>query len=92
MMELACLSRPSTQDSPWLKSNIMTDRPNTANIQTFIVKIWVEDEVSNNTGKPVWRGFITQVSSGERRYVKSLDEINTYFLKFTKMIGGKENG
>ena len=61
------------------------------NSQTFIIRIWVEDELNDIIGKPIWRGSITQVSSGKQRYVKSLHEINTYFLKFLIMMEGKEN-
>lgn len=43
-------------------------------IHSFVLKLWLE-EVDEETGQPVWRGHITHVAGGERRYVNMLDEI-----------------
>ena len=61
----------------------MTERSNNANVQSFIVKIWFE-EITGEHGKSSWRGHITHVTSGDRCYVKSLDEITNYFQKITQ--------
>jgi len=42
--------------------------------QVFIVRIWCEPrEIEGAHGE--WRGYLEHVHSGERRYVKSLQEI-----------------
>jgi hypothetical protein len=45
--------------------------------QSFIVKVWVEDN-SEAGSQGVFRGHITHVSSHERRYLKSLGEIEDF--------------
>ena len=56
------------------------------NLQSFIVKIWVE-ETGDSTGTTPWRGSITHVVTGVRRYIKSLDEITRYFKIYLQGIG-----
>jgi hypothetical protein len=56
------------------------------NLQSFIVKIWVEENGDSVSTVP-WRGSITHVVTGERRYVKSLDEITRYFKNYLQGIG-----
>jgi hypothetical protein len=41
---------------------------------SFIIRIWAEER-SEATGRGNWRGSITQVFSGQRRYLSSLEEI-----------------
>ena len=43
-------------------------------IHSFVLKFWLE-EVDEETGQVVWRGHITHVASGERRYLKELNDI-----------------
>jgi hypothetical protein len=60
------------------------------NMQSFIVKIWVEEK-GESEDKPPWRGSITHVGTGERRYVKNLDEITRYFRMYLQGIGIESN-
>ena len=53
---------------------------------SFIVKIWVEESATRRSGAS-WRGHITNVASGERKYVRSLDEITTHFRDALIYIG-----
>ena len=53
---------------------------------SFIVKIWLE-ETGMETGKVGWRGHITHVSSGERHYVKDLDEISAFIRQYLQRFG-----
>jgi hypothetical protein len=55
------------------------------NLQSFIVKIWLEGKEESENASP-WRGSITHVGSGERRYIRSLDEITGYFRSYLKGI------
>ena len=59
-----------------------------ANTHSFIIKIWRE-EVSVDTGPAVWRGHITHVPGGERRYLKSLDDISTFITPYIEEMGVK---
>jgi hypothetical protein len=45
------------------------------------VKIWLE-ETFEETGKARWRGHITDVPSGERRYLKDLSDIGIFILPY----------
>lgn len=56
------------------------------NIHSFIVKVWLEETVEQE-GQAKWRGHITNVSSGERRYVQKLSEIADFILPYLKAMG-----
>jgi hypothetical protein len=74
-------------DSSRNRSNV---EPNSGPIATFseeghrhsfIVRIWLE-ETFEETGKARWRGHITHVPSGERRYLKDLSDIGIFILPY----------
>ncbi len=48
---------------------------------SFIIKIWRE-EIADESGSPVWRGHITHVPSGQRRYVQDLAGIELFIESF----------
>lgn len=50
---------------------------------SFIVKIWLE-ETGEESGQTKWRGHITHVPDGVRRYVEGLDEISTFIGAYLK--------
>jgi hypothetical protein len=56
--------------------------------QSFIVKIWTEGE-AGKVGRVVWRGQITHVPSGERRYLTDLDQVASFISKFLREMGVK---
>ena len=53
---------------------------------SFIVKIWLEETVEQG-GKAKWRGFVTHVSSGRRRYVESLEDILEFIGRYLEEMG-----
>ena len=56
--------------------------------QSFIIKVWVEEQ--SDAGSPgKWRGHITDVFSGERRYLKDLDEILDFIAPRLEDMGVK---
>jgi hypothetical protein len=55
-------------------------------IHSFIVKIWLEDR-DENTHQTTWRGHITHVPSGERRYISTLEGIIEFILPHLKKMG-----
>lgn len=48
---------------------------------SFVVKIWLE-ETADETPHPVWRGHITHVASGHRRYVNTLGGITSFVAPY----------
>jgi hypothetical protein len=61
------------------------------NTHSFIVKIWLE-EPAQNSRKGKWRGHITHVPSGERRYLKSLGEITAFIVPYLISMGVRLEG
>lgn len=55
---------------------------------SFVLKIWLE-ETFQEAGRVVWRGHITHVLSGERRYVQRLDDILTFIMSYLQIMGVK---
>ena len=56
--------------------------------QSFIIKVWVEDG-SETGGHGVWHGHITHVPSGNRHYMKNLDEIEDFIAPHLEEMGVK---
>jgi hypothetical protein len=56
------------------------------NTHSFIVKIWLEEPAENHQ-KGSWRGHITHVPSGERRYLKSLGGIPAFIVPYLVSMG-----
>ena len=46
----------------------------------FVIKIWLEDGLR-------WRGHITHVPSGERKYFEELDEIEEFIIPYLETMG-----
>jgi hypothetical protein len=53
---------------------------------SFIIRVWIEETVEE-AGQAVWRGHITHVPSGNRRYVKDLDEITAFVAHYLEEMG-----
>jgi len=59
-----------------------------SNTHSFIIKIWLEETVTE-TQPASWRGHITHVPSGERRYLKSLSEVPAFIEPYLQQMGVK---
>ena len=59
-----------------------------SDVHSFIIKLWVE-KASERTRTAVWRGYITHVPSGERRYLKDLSEITAFIAPYLEDIGAR---
>lgn len=55
---------------------------------SFIVKIWVE-ETGEEAGRAMWRGHITHVLSGKRRYLQELNSVTDFIAPYIEHMGGK---
>lgn len=53
---------------------------------SFIVKIWIE-EFSDQMGKPLWRGHITHLPGGERKYFEDLGQMFDFMLPYLQAMG-----
>ncbi len=60
----------------------------TATTHSFIVKIWLEETVQES-GRATWRGHITHVISGKRRYLQNLDDIGAFIAPYLEGMGGE---
>ena len=60
------------------------------NTHPFIVKVWLE-EVTTDNARVTWRGHITHVPSGKRRYLKNLDDIQAFIVPYLVPMGIKNN-
>ncbi len=58
------------------------------NTQVFIIRIWLERR-EMDCAAPVWRGVIEHMPSGERHYMKDLDDIMIFAMPFLEGIGIK---
>jgi hypothetical protein len=57
-----------------------------SNTHSFIVKVWLE-ETAEEIGQATWRGHITHVPSGERRYLQDLDKIAAFIAPYLERMG-----
>jgi hypothetical protein len=48
---------------------------------TFVVKVWSE-ELHTEAGTILWRGHVTHVSSGSRRYFQQLGDVLRFIDSF----------
>ncbi len=55
---------------------------------SFIVRISL-DEAAKGAKQAVWHGHIVHVPSGERRYIKELDEIRVFIMPYLERMGIK---
>jgi hypothetical protein len=56
------------------------------NVQSFIVKVWSEEEATKNSGA-TWHGHITHVPSGKKCYLKNLGEVTAFIEPYLKAMG-----
>ena len=56
------------------------------NTHPFIVKIWLE-ETAQEAGRATWRGHITHVPSGRRRYLQDLGDILGFVIPYLEDMG-----
>ncbi len=54
----------------------------------FVVRIWLEVAAHGSRGA-TWRGHITHVPSGERRYLRNLQDITTFIAPYLEEMGVK---
>jgi hypothetical protein len=60
------------------------------NTHTFVIKIWLEEMIGKYR-LPRWRGHITYIPSGERRYFENLNEITKTIHLYLDRIDTNDN-
>ncbi len=63
-------------------------RSSESKTHSFIVKVWLE-ETAEEAGRVRWRGHITHVPDGVRRYLKSVHEIPAFITPYLDAAGVK---
>jgi hypothetical protein len=75
-----------------LPSDDTRDKSGTVPIQAtshpFVVRIWLEESAEAGH-HATWRGHITHVPSGERRYLRSLDDMASFVAPYLESMGIK---
>ena len=56
------------------------------NTHSFVVKVWREEEASRQNSAR-WRGHVTHVFSGERRYFQSLADLTRFIEGYLSTLG-----
>lgn len=54
--------------------------------QSFIIKVWIEETVEE-AGQALWRGHITHVPSGRRKYIQDLERISAFIAPYLEEMG-----
>lgn len=60
-----------------------------ANTSVFVVKIWLE-ESSYEIDHTSWRGHITYLLDGKRKYFQDLEEVTDFILPYLELMGIKK--
>jgi hypothetical protein len=55
-------------------------------IQSFVIRIWVE-ETAAEAGNAHWRGHVTHVPSGKRRYFQDLQSMVAFIQPYVHQLG-----
>lgn len=55
---------------------------------SFIVKIWLEEspEEAGEVDEATWRGHVTHVPSGQRRYFERLQDVVAFIRTYTEAL------
>ncbi|MCB8983631.1 MAG: hypothetical protein H6659_07390 [Ardenticatenaceae bacterium] len=54
--------------------------------QSFIIRVWIEEPASNDH-PAVWRGHITHVPTGRRKYIRDLHQIAQIIAPYLSELG-----
>lgn len=54
---------------------------NKSNNHSFIVRFWLEPRELDNA-RPIWRGVVEHVATGEKLYLKNLEEVKQFIVSY----------
>lgn len=58
-------------------------------IHVFVTRIWLEER--DEKGRAIWRGHITHVLTGKRRYVQSIEDIPAFIKPYIQAMAADGN-
>ena len=58
---------------------------------SFVIRIWSEESLSEGV-QNAWRGHITHVISGKRKYLQSLEDISLFIQPYLLNRGFQQSG
>ena len=58
---------------------------------SFVIRIWLE-ETAEEAGQAMWRGHLTHVPSGQRRYFASLPRLSELLTPYLEELGADPDG
>jgi hypothetical protein len=53
---------------------------------SFVVKVWLENTPAEST-RAHWRGYVTHVASGQRRYAQHLEDVSLIIMPYLQAMG-----
>ncbi len=56
-------------------------KPFETNVHSFVIRLWQEDPAEKSNAAK-WRGHITHVLSGKKRYIEQINEIDPFISRF----------
>jgi hypothetical protein len=56
---------------------------------SFVIRIWLE-ESAEETGRTNWRGHITHVQSGQRKYFNELADVQSFIITYLRLLGAED--
>jgi hypothetical protein len=59
-------------------------------LHSFIIKLWLEGDCGKSEPN-VWRGYITHVPTGDRRYLKRLSDIADFVQEYLDDTQGRKD-
>lgn len=57
-------------------------------IHSFVIRFWLE-AIDEQSAQGIWRGHITHIASGERRYLKDAASIPAFIVPYLEELGGR---
>ena len=59
-------------------------------VHSFVIKLWLEQS-GDDVNRIVWRGYITHVPDGERRYLKKVSDVTDFIDGYLPQLGANSN-
>jgi hypothetical protein len=68
--------------------------PAQVNPRSFVLKIWLDADAANaglQARRLSWHGYVTDVSTGEKQYVRSVGDLLTFFVARLNVMNAEVN-
>lgn len=58
------------------------------NTHAFVIRVWLEPREIEDA-QPEWRGVIEHIPTGERRYLRNLNDLTSFITSYLERMGVK---